>query len=231
VFYYYLVINPGEPIIRFGRIVSPDERIGAMQEELTQREAMRSESDYLAHHDELTGALNRRGLNRVIDTAIQRRQHFGVVYGDITNFKLLNERYGHGYGDRFLQHTADNITSTLRSGDATAFIAKPGGDEFISKVSLDSQRPAMGAHLADVARMERIKGRLGGGFVVMVANERRHAESIGLDPTPLNMVSMSWGGAVWQPGMSRDDLIATADADQQQAKRLQHQDLGQFRPT
>ncbi len=59
---------------------------------------------YLAEHDVLTGARNRRGfvsdLNEQLDRARRYDEHAAVMVIDIDHFKQINDQYGHPAGDR-----------------------------------------------------------------------------------------------------------------------------------
>ncbi|WP_018150229.1 GGDEF domain-containing protein [Leeia oryzae] len=82
--------------------------------------------------DQLTGALNRRGLEETMQMELSRanREHraLSVALLDIDNFKKLNDRLGHQAGDEALSHLAKVITDTLRPTDS---IARYGGEEFV----------------------------------------------------------------------------------------------------
>ena len=82
--------------------------------------------------DELTGALNRRYLNLIVDREIQRsrryKHKFSVLIADLDNFKTINDTFGHLAGDRALRFFAKNIKDSLRSADS---VIRYGGDEFI----------------------------------------------------------------------------------------------------
>ena len=82
--------------------------------------------------DQLTGALNRRGLDETLDREIKRadRQHepVSVTLLDIDNFKQLNDTLGHQAGDQALLHLTTVIKETLRPTDA---VARYGGEEFL----------------------------------------------------------------------------------------------------
>jgi diguanylate cyclase (GGDEF)-like protein len=90
-------------------------------------ETMRS----LATSDVLTGIYNRRGFEdsaeRAIRNAQRQRQPLAVVVADIDNFKGINDRYGHGIGDRALRHFAGRVERLVRRGD---LIGRIGGEEF-----------------------------------------------------------------------------------------------------
>jgi diguanylate cyclase len=83
-------------------------------------------------HDQLTGALNRRGLEDMFRAEAARAQRRGnalaVALLDIDNFKKINDTYGHRAGDDALIHLADIIRRHLRPQDV---LARFGGEEFV----------------------------------------------------------------------------------------------------
>lgn len=82
--------------------------------------------------DQLTGMLNRRGLDDAMLREIARAQRGGaqlcVTLLDIDNFKHFNDTYGHHVGDTALQHLAKMIQETVRPTDIAARL---GGEEFV----------------------------------------------------------------------------------------------------
>lgn len=86
----------------------------------------------LVRHDQLTGVLNRRGLEELFEKEIARslRHETILCVGllDIDNFKKLNDSMGHDVGDQALIHLADVCRNTLRPQDT---VARYGGEEFI----------------------------------------------------------------------------------------------------
>ena len=82
--------------------------------------------------DELTGLLNRRGVNQVVDFQMQQAQiiqrETSLIMVDIDNFKKINDQYGHYQGDLVLRHVADILKQNLRANDV---IARYGGEEFV----------------------------------------------------------------------------------------------------
>jgi len=87
----------------------------------------------LAHHDALTGMLNRRAFDRDWNDARQllrrRRIEIGLVLFDVNRFKAINDTYGHQAGDEVLKAISHGIQSTLRQGEQ---LYRIGGDEFAS---------------------------------------------------------------------------------------------------
>lgn len=86
----------------------------------------------LVREDQLTGALNRRGLDDTIDRELKRADRnnvpLSVALLDIDNFKKLNDSLGHQAGDRALTHLTKVIKETLRPADA---VGRYGGEEFL----------------------------------------------------------------------------------------------------
>ncbi|MBI3885603.1 MAG: diguanylate cyclase [Opitutae bacterium] len=85
----------------------------------------------LATHDELTGIINRREFQRVLDEEwrrAQRFQHpFALVIADLDHFKLINDTHGHQVGDEVLWHVASLLAGQVRTVDR---VARHGGEEF-----------------------------------------------------------------------------------------------------
>ncbi len=85
----------------------------------------------LAHHDELTGLLNRRALLGLLENEDEDRVR-AVLYLDLDGFKQVNDTWGHAAGDHVLAVTADRLQAAVRPGDV---VARLGGDEFVVVVN------------------------------------------------------------------------------------------------
>ena len=85
----------------------------------------------LADRDQLTGFFNHRYLHERLGEEIVRAQRskapLALLMIDLDDFKLVNDTFGHLFGDRVLAWTAEQIRSTLRASDVAA---RYGGDEF-----------------------------------------------------------------------------------------------------
>ncbi|MDR2450729.1 MAG: GGDEF domain-containing protein [Candidatus Accumulibacter sp.] len=107
------------------RVVEAEQRISQLQDEL-------DKASQMVRHDQLTGALNRRGLDEIFEKELvrsrQRRSPLSVALLDIDNFKKLNDSLGHDAGDAALIHLVSVIRETLRPQDT---LARFGGEEFI----------------------------------------------------------------------------------------------------
>jgi diguanylate cyclase len=85
----------------------------------------------LALKDVLTSAYNRRFFDRRLAEEIARSKRYGRELGlvmlDIDYFKLVNDKYGHQFGDKVLCSAVDTWTKSLR---ATDLVIRYGGEEF-----------------------------------------------------------------------------------------------------
>ena len=81
--------------------------------------------------DPLTGLLNRRAFEELLELELERAARAGrpisVIVGDIDGFRAINERHGHAAGDIALQAIAQNALKWKRRIDLAARI---GGEEF-----------------------------------------------------------------------------------------------------
>ena len=98
-------------------------------------EALQRRNADLAHtalHDELTGLLNRAGLNRLRHKRDAIAQLQGGTYAiavlDLDRFKRINDRHGHLAGDSALQAVARVVSGSIRATDVAV---RYGGEEFL----------------------------------------------------------------------------------------------------
>ena len=107
------------------RVEETEKRINELQGEL-------EKASTLVRHDQLTGTLNRRGLEESFESEVarwkRRKSPLCVALLDIDNFKKLNDSLGHAAGDGALIHLVTVIRETLRPQDT---LARFGGEEFI----------------------------------------------------------------------------------------------------
>jgi diguanylate cyclase (GGDEF)-like protein len=124
-------------LISNGSVTFDDERLGlarTMANEAAmalENARLYEEARNLADRDPLTGFYNHRFLHERLGEEVVRTQRgrraMSVLMLDLDDFKLVNDTFGHLFGDRVLTWTAELIRSTLRASDIPA---RYGGDEF-----------------------------------------------------------------------------------------------------
>ncbi len=172
--------------------------IGWVERDVTGRRHVERMISHLAFHDPLTGLANRMLLRDRMQHSLARTRRSGelvaVIYLDLDDFKLVNDRFGHPAGDRVLQLVATRLQGLLRPEDT---LARLGGDEF---VVMSDAVPSMEAALTIA---ERIAGALAPPFEI---DDRRIA------------VAASIGVAVGNAEVEADRLLAHADRAMYAAK-------------
>jgi len=154
----------------------------------------------LVRTDPLTGALNRRGLDELLEREVARAGRHGhplaVALLDLDDFHQTNSAHGHAGGDAVLRQLVKVCQLHLRTTDA---IARLGGDEFV--VALPETPGA--DSMATLLRLQR---------------------SLAQQPLTLDAqrvpVHFSAGIAQWQPGDTAETLLRRADDALYAAKRL-----------
>jgi len=148
--------------------------------------------------DALTGLLNRGGLYRELDAALERRRTsdvpLGVMLLDLNEFKAVNDNYGHAAGDATLREVARRIRGFCKPG---WMCGRLGGDEFA--VVCPGQTPQALAESAQ--QLSSILGGIPGGGLT---------------------VSASVGWASVEPEQSADEVIAVVDAKMYMVKKSHH---------
>jgi diguanylate cyclase (GGDEF)-like protein len=99
---------------------------------VTELQKSRKEEQLAARTDFVTGAVNARYFNELLQMEISRIRRYPhpitLVYVDVDNFKLINDLFGHKIGDDVLRCIATELKTQLRVTDT---VARMGGDEFV----------------------------------------------------------------------------------------------------
>jgi diguanylate cyclase (GGDEF)-like protein len=158
--------------------------------------ALREEQDRLrrlATIDELTGVLNRRGLEAALEDLESQPEGVALVLLDIDHFKRINDRWGHTTGDEVLRRVAGIAAANLRARDV---IGRWGGEEFL--IACQGQHVEDAAHLAEKLR--------------------ESIESSCIDAKGRFGITASFGVALAPPGTSAQRAFKRADAALYRAK-------------
>ena len=98
--------------------------------DLSERRALEERLQHLAAHDSLTGLLNRRELERLLQESLKEvasRPFSHLLCLDLDQFKQVNDLCGHSAGDQLLRQLSAHLQHQL---PADAALARIGGDEF-----------------------------------------------------------------------------------------------------
>jgi diguanylate cyclase (GGDEF)-like protein len=150
--------------------------------------------------DPLTGLANRRVAESALETELRRADRFdeplALLMTDLDDFKSINDRWGHPFGDEVLREFAASLRESIRDIDLSG---RWGGEEFA--VVLPGTDVEGGAALA-----ERIRANLRARAITAPDGEPVH-------------VTASFGVAAYPQAEGKDDLVAAADAALYEAKR------------
>jgi cyclic di-GMP phosphodiesterase Gmr len=138
--------------------------------------------------DLLTGMANRSALFEALAAHldVETGQGCGVLFCDLDQFKVVNDRYGHAVGDTLLIDVAARLRAVAAAGD---LVARIGGDEFVL-VFRDGDCDRL------AALAEQVREQVGRPFA---------------GPGGELTVGVSVGIAIGQPGEVPDELVVRAD--------------------
>ena len=180
-------------------LIETRRKVQDYEDRIRKLEAELSQVSGKIREDQLTQALNRRGLEETYDVELARCARKSlplcVALLDIDNFKQLNDRYGHKAGDDALVHLVAVVRDTLRPSDS---VARIGGEEFVILLPEAGIDEAAGI-------MRRVQRSLTRRF--FLANNERL------------LITFSAGVALHDGAESRDSVIARADQALYEAKR------------
>lgn len=114
--------------------------------------------EYYATRDPLTDLYNQRVFWELLGYEVSRSEYhntsFVLLLIDLDNFKLVNDSYGHAFGDSFLKTFSSSIRDGLTKGD---IFARYGGDEFVvilPEADLEHGCAVANRILAEINRMD-----------------------------------------------------------------------------
>lgn len=192
-------------VVQAEALRSRDEMIAARtaaqdaQARIQELESRLEQLNELVHEDQLTGGLNRRGLDDVFKREFARSERHGsllcIALLDVDDFKRFNDTYGHTAGDQVLIHLVQVVKDTLRTMDV---VGRFGGEEFLivlPDTSLENAAQTIGRLQRELTKR-----------IFMHNNERL-------------LITFSAGVVLRKPGEEQASLIQRADIALYQAKR------------
>jgi diguanylate cyclase (GGDEF)-like protein len=177
--------------------------IGALYQNFTARHTQEylELAEHQAHHDPLTGLLNRNALFSELESSLQKSKDddtvLGVLFLDLDRFKVVNDSMGHEAGDELLRIVAERLLGTVRGSDV---VARFGGDEFVVVCrDLINEKSVLAVAKQILKAFEKPISLYGGAMVI----------------------STSIGVAIARPDDPRrsENLVRDADAAMYKAKR------------
>jgi len=167
--------------------------------DISERKAVEERIFHLAHHDSLTGLLNRfsleERLEQIVSYAQREIRKIAVLFIDLDRFKVINDTLGHHVGDELLKEVAKRLKSSVRDSD---IVARIGGDEFVvvlSNIEDSTMVPNMAAKILELLAQPYHIGK----------NQLSSTPSIGIALYPSD-------------GCTADELMMNADTSMYHAK-------------
>lgn len=166
-----------------------DSSVSGMQQQLKMFHRRLEQAEALAATDPLTGLVNRREAERLMEEKARARELFSVMLFDLDEFKRINDHYGHPVGDQVLRAFSKRLFQQYRSCHV---VCRWGGDEFLVIVN----SPVKDC----IARARQVAESLRGRYSIRSAGKEYVVE-----------VLTSVGVAELKPGETVEQLLARAD--------------------
>lgn len=122
---------------------------------VSERRQLEAQLRHMADHDPLTELVSRRRFQEEFDHELAEARRYGfqgaVLFVDMDDFKRVNDKLGHGAGDKLLASLARSVRRRLRDSD---LISRLGGDEFailLRHVDLDRAQVVAGQLVSAIA--------------------------------------------------------------------------------
>ena len=172
-------------------IMSLMEEVDSLRRELDHTQRRLREMEDVADTDALLPVPNRRAFVRELNRMISFAERYGapstLMFIDLNDMKVINDRYGHEAGDKALFHVARLLTENVRGTDV---IGRLGGDEF-------------GVILAQAD--ETVGQEKAAALASIIAE---HPLDLGSESVPM---SLAYGIYTFRSGDQPDDALDKAD--------------------
>lgn len=107
-----------------GRLIG----IEGSHRDITKRMKLENELEYRSSHDKMTGTYNRDFFEEYLDKLNnQVDSKVGIIVCDLNGLKVLNDDYGHSYGDKLIKESGKLLN---KYSSENIIVSRIGGDEF-----------------------------------------------------------------------------------------------------
>ena len=176
--------------------------IVALFDDVTEKKRAEEDIEYLAYHDYLTDAYNRRYFeNEYAEKNTGEYYPLAIVTGDLNGLKLINDSFGHHSGDLAIQQFATDIRKQIPKD---AVLARIGGDEFAVLLTRNSE-----------AEAKKLAGELQSSVQIQVKDNKGHDVDAMLTAT-FGYSSQSF------PGQDMDELVKEVETFMNRRKFLEN---------
>ncbi|MDF2885719.1 MAG: uncharacterized protein K0R23_104 [Lacrimispora sp.] len=105
-----------------------DDKAIAIARNITDTHNYIKEIEEISYHDHVTGLYNRRYFDQKA-RELNRAENYpiSVIFSDLNGLKMVNDSFGHEYGDYMLKRFAEILADSGKNGE---LISRVGGDEF-----------------------------------------------------------------------------------------------------
>ena len=96
---------------------------------------MEDQIRYLAYHDPVTGLPNRASVTQRLAHWLSQpksdNKKGAICFIDVDNFKVINDTFGHGFGDKVLKRLGVELERINSANGVDGLVGRFGGDEFV----------------------------------------------------------------------------------------------------
>ncbi|MGE3591401.1 MAG: GGDEF domain-containing protein [Arcobacter sp.] len=168
------------------------------------RKEVEAELLKLANKDSLTNIFNRRKIEEICEKELIRSKrygtHFSIIFFDLNDFKIINDKLGHHIGDEVLTKVTQTINSNIRESDS---FGRWGGDEFLIVLPQTNENQAK----------------------AMILTLEKNINDLTFDVNSELKISCSFGISEYEKGDTLDSLLKKADKSMYTTKALYKQEL------
>ncbi|WP_246277423.1 sensor domain-containing protein [Neobacillus endophyticus] len=119
-------------LLTFQTIYQGQSAMQAILRDITERKKAQEQVQYLAYFDPLTGIPNRNHLHKYLGEVLESnkvdKKIVAVLFLDLDRFKLINDTFGHSFGDLLLKEATIRISRVL---EKDGILFRYGGDEYV----------------------------------------------------------------------------------------------------